>query len=91
MTISINIPTELEKTLRDAWGKDLDRAALEALAIESYRTGKLSSAEVGRILGLADRWTVNRWLADRKVPLNYTLEDLESDRRTLDRVLGKSA
>jgi predicted HTH domain antitoxin len=91
MTISIHIPAELEQTLRAAWGNGLDRAALEALAIEGYRSGKLSAAEVGRLLGLTDRWAVNHWLADRHVPLNYTMEDLESDRRTLDRVLGKSA
>lgn len=90
MSININVPQEHEQTLRKAWGSDLDRAALEALATEGYRAGKLSAAEVGRLLGLADRWAVNQWLADRHVPLNYSLEDLESDRKTLDRVLGKT-
>lgn len=91
MSIVINVPQEHEQTLRDAWGADLNRATLEALAIEGYRSHKLSSAEVGRLLGLDDRWVVNQWLADRRVPLNYTLEDLEADRKTLDRLLGKSA
>lgn len=91
MAISINIPKDQEETLREAWGSNLDRAALEALAIEGYRSGKLSAAEVGRLLGLEDRWVVNQWLADHKVPLNYTLEDLEADRSTLDRLLGKTA
>ncbi|MDX2199065.1 MAG: UPF0175 family protein [Phycisphaerae bacterium] len=91
MTIELKIPDEAEQTLRQAWGDTLDRAALEALAIEGYRTGRLSSAEVGDLLGLADRWTVARWLGERHVPLNYTADDLEADRRTLDRVLGKPA
>lgn len=91
MAISINIPKDQEQTLRNAWGADLDRAALEALAIEGYRTNRFSAAEVGELLGIKDRWLVNQWLADHKVPLNYSLEDLEADRRTLDRVLGKSA
>lgn len=91
MTIELNIPDEAEQTLRQAWGDTLDRAALEALAIEGYRTGRLSSAEVGELLGLEDRWTVARWLGERHVPLNYTADDLEADRRTLDRVLGKPA
>lgn len=91
MSLFLNIPQHAEQTLRDAWGSDLDRAALEALVVEGYRSGKLSAAEVGCLLGLDDRWTVNQWLADRHVPLNYTLEDLEADRETLDRVLGKSA
>jgi predicted HTH domain antitoxin len=91
MNITINIPKDQEQTLRNAWGSNLDRAALEALAIEGYRSQKLSAAEVGRLLGIEDRWLVNQWLADRKVPLNYTLEDLDSDRKNLDRILGKSA
>ena len=91
MTISINIPKEHEQLLHNAWGTNLDRAALEALAIEGYRTSKFSPAEVGNLLGIKDRWLVNQWLADHKVPLNYTIEDLESDRQTLDRILGKSA
>jgi predicted HTH domain antitoxin len=91
MSLVINIPHEAEAALRDAWGSNLDRAALEALAVEGYRSRKFSAAEVGRLLGLTDRWTVNQWLADRRVPLNYTLEDLEADRQTLDRLLGKSA
>lgn len=91
MVININIPKDQEATLQGAWGADLEKAALEALAIEGYRTSKLSAAEVGGLIGLSDRWEVNRWLADHKVPLNYSLEDLESDRQTLDRLLGKTA
>lgn len=91
MVINLNIQQDQEETLRGAWGNGLDRAALEALAIEGYRGGRLSSAQVGRLLGLGDRGAVNDWLAERRVPLNYTLEDLEADRRTLDKVLGKPA
>ncbi len=91
MTISLNIPDDQEQTLRAAWGADLDRAALEALAIEGYRSEKLSAAEVGRLLGMQDRWTVNQWLAEHKVLLRYSREDLAADRRTLDHLLGKSA
>lgn len=88
MGISLNIPPTAEAMLREAWGQNLDCAAVEALAVEGYRSGKLSAADVGRLLGLQDRWTVNQWLADRQVPLNYTLDDLEADRATLDRLLG---
>jgi hypothetical protein len=63
---------------------------LEALVIEGYSTGRLSALEVGRLLSLEDRWLVRQWLADRKVPIKYSLEDLDADRQTLDRILGKS-
>ncbi len=91
MSVRLNISPEAEVALRNALGSDLGQQALEALAIEGYRSGKLSSAEVGRLLGLVDRWATNKWLADRNVPLNYSIDDLEADRRTLDRLLGKTA
>ena len=49
MTVTIELPETTERTLEQAFGKDLNRAALEALAIEGYRTAKLSVGEVGRI------------------------------------------
>lgn len=91
MGLWIDIPAELEPALREAWGDDLSRAALEALVIEGYRAGKFGECTVRRLLGLEDRWATERWLADRKVPSNYSLEDLEADRRTLDRLFGKTA
>lgn len=91
MSIHVKIPKEIDNALREALGSDLEKFAFEATVIEGYRLGRLSAAEVGRYLGLADRWAVNKWLADRRVPLNYTVDDFESDRVTLDRVLGKTA
>jgi predicted HTH domain antitoxin len=91
MTLHLNISPEAEKALRDAFGSDLNRAALESMAIEGYRSHKLSRAEVGRLLGIEDRWILEKWLADRKVYLNYSAEDLDDDRRTLRELFGKSA
>lgn len=91
MSLFINIPQDAEQALRDAWGSDLDRAALEALVIEGYRSGKFGGGMVRRLLGLESRWDAERWLAERGVCLNYTLPDLEADRRTLDALLGKTA
>jgi hypothetical protein len=91
MVINIHIPQDQEQTLRNAWGDGLDRAALEALAIEGYRSRKLSTLEVGRLLGIQDRGDVNQWLAERHVPLSYSIDDLESDRKAHDRIVGKSA
>lgn len=88
MSIVLNISSEQERALRAVWGAGLDRAALEALAVEGYRSGKLSPAELRSLLGLADRWEVNRWLADRNVPLNYDQGDLDADASNLNRILG---
>ncbi|MBI5762556.1 MAG: UPF0175 family protein [Planctomycetes bacterium] len=88
MTLSLNIPDEAEHTLYEAWGKDLSRAAVEALAIEGYRTGKLSRFEVQTLLGLQDRWGTEEWLGAHGVNLNYSLSDLEADRAAIKRRFG---
>ncbi|MDZ4754016.1 MAG: UPF0175 family protein [Phycisphaerae bacterium] len=91
MAINIEIPHQQEQALRDAWGGNLDGEAYDALVIEGYRSGRFGSATVGKLLQHASRWDTERWLADRGVALNYTLEDLEADRKTLDHLFGKSA
>ena len=88
MTVSFNIPEQAKETLQQAFGENLGCAAIEALAIEGYRSGKLSNYEVQTLLGLEDRWHTQSWLGQHGVNENYTLEDLEADRQTLDRVLG---
>lgn len=91
MTISINIPDDLERLIRDALGDNIDRAAIEAIAIEGYRAGRLSAAQVGRLVGISDRWQIGEWLAARKVQLNYSADDLEADRRTFARLDNRVA
>lgn len=91
MVIHLNIPDDQADALRRAWGADLDRAALEALALEGYRAGKFGSATVGRLLGHTSRWDTEQWLAEHSVPVNYSPEDLEADRDTIARLLRESA
>ena len=91
MSIKLDISADAEAALRTAWGADLQRAAFEALVVEGYRAGKFGAAAVGRLLGHASRWETEQWLAERGVPLNYTLADLEADRRTLDRLFQRTA
>ena len=86
MSVSFNIPKSLEDTLRAEWG-DLDQAAKEALIIESYRTGKLSIGQVAEFLGFEIRFQAEKWLGDRGVTWNYSLDDLEADGHTLDAML----
>jgi Uncharacterised protein family (UPF0175) len=88
MTITLNGPSEVEKTLREAWGDRLDRAVLEALAIEGYRSRRFGIGAVRQMLGFESRWETEQWLGGQGVSWNYTLEDLEDDRKTLDEVLG---
>jgi predicted HTH domain antitoxin len=61
----------------------LDGAARDALLIHGYRTGRVGLSLVAKALGLATTFEAHRWLADRGVPLNYDLEELDADRETL--------
>ena len=89
MAITLNIPQESERQLREAFGSNVDRAALEALASEAYRTGRISAGKLVELLGLENRFAAEEWLASRGIHWNYGVEDLDADRETLNRVLGR--
>lgn len=89
MAISFEVPPELEHFLVARY-PDPGQAAKESLAIEGYRNGKFGVATVRHLLGLETRADAERWLFEHRVPINYSPDDLEADRRTLNRVFGKN-
>ena len=88
MTVSIDIPDDLERRLRDGWA-DLPRRALEAVAIEAYRTQALTTAEVGRLLGFESRWEVEAFLSRGRVLLDYGEADLAKDVASIRTARGR--
>jgi predicted HTH domain antitoxin len=80
MQITIDIPDEL---IRHFNSDCLENEILESLVIQAYQTEKITSAEVGRILGLASRWAVDAFLKQHQVDLHYDEADLEHDREIL--------
>ncbi len=90
MTVSFSLPGDLESALVGEFG-DLGVAAREAFVAEGYRRGRLSLGFVARILGLATSLQAQEWLAQRGVPLNYDIDDLEADRRTLGRLFKNAS
>ena len=78
MQVTLDIPDDLAAHLADS-GKDLSRAALEALAVEGYRIQRLTEAEVKRMLGYGTRMQVHALLREHNVDLNYTVEHLQQD------------
>ena len=87
MSVTIELPEDIEQQLQVEW-KNLSRRALEALAVEGYRTGALSRGQVGKMLNF-DFWETEAFLKEREAYLHYSAEDLEQDRLTHERVLGK--
>lgn len=89
LNITLNLPADAEERLRRETA-NLDRDATEAFALHLFRLGRLSHFELSRALGL-DRFETDAWLKQRNVfEGSLTMEDLESDRLTLERMLGKS-
>ena len=88
MDVTIDLPAEGERLLRAAFGEDLSRAAVDAMAVEGYRSGKFSRYDIQKILGFTNRWDAEEWLGARGLTMDYSVSDLEADRRTLDAILG---
>ena len=88
MKIEIEIPDELAHALAGRCG-DLSRAALEAIALEGYRSRWLSDGQVRRLLGFSTRIKVHEFLKEHNVYLNYSTEDLKQDILASDELLAK--
>lgn len=86
MAITIQLPSDLERELRQRI-PDLDRAAREHFVVASYQRGELSVGDVAEILSLPTRAEACRWLRERGVAMNYSLDDLEQDRHQLDELI----
>ncbi len=84
-TLTLELPDRVAALLQRTW-TDLSRATLESLAVEGYRTGKLSCAEVGEMLGHASRWESEAFLAEHDAWPGTTLEEFQSDCATLERL-----
>jgi len=82
MQILIQIPDEIAQSLC-AQRPDLPQAAVEALALEGYRKGLLSEHQVQKMLDLKSRMQVHAFLKENRVPLNYSLADLDQDVKSL--------
>jgi hypothetical protein len=79
MQVTLNIPDELAAQLVSG-GADISRAALEALAVEGYRTERLSEFEIRLLLGFETRIEVHAFLKEHGAWLHYSLDDLARDR-----------
>jgi predicted HTH domain antitoxin len=87
MQITIDLPDELVQHFNS---NHLAHEILEALVVQAYRTEKITSAEVGRILDLPSRWAVDAFLKQHNADLHYDEVDLESDRTTLQQLRAKT-
>jgi hypothetical protein len=80
MQIVLNIPDNVEGVI--APGQDPERAALEALALEGYRSERLSEYDVQQLLAFETRFQLHGFLKEHGAYMHYTMEDIERDTDT---------
>jgi hypothetical protein len=81
MHLTVEIPDDIASTLTAAGG-DLSRRALEGLALEELRAGRITETQLRKMLGMA-RIELDGFLKSHGIYQNYTLEDFEQERKTL--------
>ena len=86
MQVTVDIPDSLAGQLN---GDDLSRKVCEGLAIEGYLSGALTRGQVAELLGMTF-YEAEKWFVQKGLHRNYSVEDLEADRKTLDRLLATS-
>ena len=82
MNLVVRIPDKLASRL-SALGPDLEREALEALVLENYRAGLMTVEELREALGFEVLDEVDGFLKTHGVYGDYSMADLERERRTL--------
>jgi hypothetical protein len=85
MHIALDIPDTIPGVI--APDRNPARAALEAIALEGYRSNRLSEYDVQELLGFDTRMEVHAFLKQHGVYLQYDMDDLEHDMREADRML----
>jgi hypothetical protein len=78
VNIAIELPDDVARHL-EARGGNLPRRALEALALEAYRSGEITEAEVQQMLHMSSRWEAEAFLKRTQAYLDYSEADLERD------------
>ena len=84
--VAIELPEEIASRLGEP--DDLSRVALEAIAAQGYRSGKLTHAEVQKVLGFTSRWETDSFLKQAGAYLDYTEADLEQDLAVSRQITG---
>jgi Uncharacterised protein family (UPF0175) len=78
MELTVQIPDDLARSM-SASGGDLSRRALEAQALEEFKSGRITKPELRRLSGFGTRYQLDGFLKSHGVYEDYTMEDLEQE------------
>lgn len=85
MNLTVHIPDHLAERL-SAGNVDLGRRALEALVAEEYRAGRLTRPDLRQLLGFETGHEIDGFLKAHDIYDGITLEELNRQLETLDRL-----
>ncbi len=88
MELTLEIPDDIAACLAGSGGP-LSRTALEALAIEGYRGGALTTKQVRLLLGHLSRWETVDFLAAHGAWPGLTAAEAAEDSRKLGELLRR--
>ena len=77
MQIIVELPDDMAQQIIPA-GRDPVRLALEDMAVEAYRARRITEHQLATLLGM-DRYTLDGFLKERQVWLDYTMDDLRRE------------
>jgi len=81
MQVYLDVPEDVARQFAAEPG-GITRAALEALAIEGVRSGKLTVHQAGQMLGIPSRYEMDGFLKAHGVLLPITIDEVVRDSQT---------
>ena len=88
MQVTLEIPDDVAESLGGTSGT-MTRTVMEALAVEGYRGGALTTKQVRLLLGHASRWETEDFLSAHGVWPGITAEEAAEDSRALSELLAR--
>lgn len=77
MQITVELPDDIARQMIPA-GRDPVRTVLEDIAVEAYRSHRLTEHQLATLLGMG-RYELDGFLKQREVWLEYSIEDLQQE------------
>jgi len=81
MQIQLEIPEDIARLLAGT-ETGVSRAAMEALALEGIRSGKLTVSQARALLGMRSRYEMDGFLKSHGLYLELSMDDIRNDSDT---------
>ena len=89
MDVTLTIPDDIAAEFQNSSSTPLARQLLELAAIQAHEADFITERDVMEMLGFETREELYELFKRYDVRSEYTVEDLEKDRATLDALLDK--